>query len=106
MTSGPAGELGPLAETLRDGHLTLEQVVTLKQTCSTLAQDGADSDARLAAMTGYFFAIAAGLAHFDTNISSRKPEQLVPMLQDLAAVTPEDWSGLFVRATAALARMS
>jgi hypothetical protein len=50
------------------------------------------------ATIGYFFSIAAALAHYGEVITSRSGEELLPVLRDLAAITPPPWSGLFTRA--------
>ena len=102
LTAGPVGTFGPPQRVLCEGTLTLDQLLSIKKDSTALAAKAPDPPARLAAMAGYFFAVAAGLAHFGRNTSSRKREQLEPTLLDLAAVTPEVWSKLFVHAAAAL----
>ncbi len=102
LTAGPVGAFGSPPRVLCEGTLTLDQLLSIKKDSTALALKARDQAARLAAMASYFFAVAAGLAHFGRNISSRERGHLEPMLLDLAAVTPEVWSKLFVHAAAAL----
>lgn len=106
LATGPAAAFGPPDVTLARGNLTLEQLASIKQVSTRLVAQPASGTATLAAMAAYFFAVAAGLADFGTNLSSRPREDLEPILLDLASVTPDAWSDLFIRAAAALSRLS
>ncbi len=105
LISGPAADFGHPEELLANGKATLEQLRAIKQAGTRQASDESYG-AHWPAMICYFFAIAAGLAHFGVNLSSRSPADLEAVFLDLAAVTPPIWSDLFVRAAAALPTLS
>jgi len=46
----------------------------------------------------YYACIAGALAHHGKRVTSQKPEVLKEALLDLAASTPEPWSGLMKKA--------
>jgi len=95
---------GPLAVLVEPApsDLTPDHLRALKEMGKTAAMRADTRDATLRAMVGYFFSIAAGLAQFGQNISSRSAEELDPILMDLAAVSPSGWSAIFERAWSAL----
>lgn len=101
--AGPVAELGLPDVLIAEGQATLDQLMRIKQRCSTLLAQSQDDASRLRATAGYFMSIAAGLAHHQQLISSRSPKDLLPVLSDLAAVTPQPWSNLFLRAVRSLA---
>lgn len=105
LVAGPAAAFGHPEELMAGGKATLEQLRAIKQAGTRQASDESYG-AHWPAMICYFFAIAAGLAHFGVNLSSRPPAELEAVLLDLAAVTPPVWSELFVRAANALPTLS
>lgn len=101
LSTGPGGAYGP-PEVAIQQSVSLEQLRSIKEAGTDLAVRGRSGDARLAAMTSYFFAVAAGLARFDENLTSRESDELDEILRDLAAVVPPNWTDMFDRALSAL----
>ena len=102
LTDGPTGSYGCPEQSLAGGAISLEQLRSLKQQGAELASSASSEVARLTALVCYFFAVASGLAHFGHNLTSRSGSELIPILDDLAAVTPPIWAALFKRAVAVL----
>lgn len=92
--------LSALAALVETPHpaVSLDDLIAIKDASKAVATKAPTRDASLRIMVGYFFSIAAALALHDTNISSRTPDDLRPILIDLASVAPPAWSQLFERA--------
>lgn len=100
LAQGPAGAFGDPASYLAEGKATLDQLLAVKQSSKSLLNTVDDPATRLAALAGYFFAIAAALVQHKSNISSRSLSELEPVLLDLASVTAEPWTSLLAGASA------
>ena len=94
LSSGPAGAFGDPVLYLVEGKATLDQLIAVKQTSKSLLGAGREDEATLAALTSYFFAVAAALVHHQTVICSRSREEANATLLDLAAVAAEPWATL------------
>ena len=97
----PIAAFGSPQTLMCEGQATLDQLDAIKGESKDLLSRAHDRDARLAAVMGYFFAVAAALAHHGRLISSRPRRELDPILQELAEVTPKPWSQMLARATLA-----
>ncbi len=106
LQNGPASAFGSARTYLADGQASLEQLSFMKQQSKRLLADRQDSPSRLRATIGYFFSIASALAHYQEVITARSSQELRPVLDDLAAVTPPTWSAMFQLAAASLAAKS
>ena len=98
LSDGAMAILGAVVAARHDETVTVESLTALKEQCKSAVVRRRDPEASLRAMVGYFFAVAAAIDRFGTNISSRGADELAPMLMDLASVTPPDWSSVFERA--------
>ena len=92
LSTGPAGAFGDPILYLVEGKATLDQLIAIKQTSKSLLGAGPEDEASLAALTSYFFAVAAALLHHRTVICSRSRSTVKPVLLDLAAVSGEPWA--------------
>lgn len=93
---------GSVRTLLLDGnHISgsLLQLITLKDRCKKAASGSRGGLPPAEPLLGYFFAIAAALAHHATPISSMPRADIDGVLLDLASVTPEPWTELLCRAT-------
>lgn len=92
LKTGPAGSFGSPTTYLLEGKATLDQLTAIKQTSKSLLNSEPNPAGRLTALASYFYAVAAALRHYRTNISSRSRDELNPVLQELAAVSPSPWA--------------
>ncbi len=99
LSSGPAGAFGDPVLYLVEGKATLDQLIAIKQTSKSLLGAGPEDEANLAALTSYFFAVAAALVHHQTVICSRSRDEVNAALLDLAAVAAEPWATLLSHAS-------
>ncbi len=63
-----------------------------------MAADAAALEDRMAGLIVFLLAVAAGVVHHRVWITSRKREEIDPMLLELSAALPEPWRGLLARA--------
>ena len=102
MLASPAGTFGPPVRLLIEGTASLGQFQLMKQKSKQLLAERHDTPSRLRATIGYFFSIAAALAHHREVITGRPREELLVVLEDLAAVAPPPWSTMFHQAASSL----
>ena len=80
------------------GRLALPVLDAAKERCKQAAFTDTDSNVRLIATGGYYFAIAAAAVHHNRLITSLPHEELCNALLDLGAVVQEPWALLLGRA--------
>jgi len=102
LARSPASMFGPSQHFLADGQASIDQLQSIKHRSKQLLAESKDLQSCLCATLGYFFSIAAALAHYQKVITSRSREEFLPVLEDLAAVAPEPWSAMFHRAGVSL----
>ena len=102
LQESAASLFGPPQHCLAEGGVSLSQLHSIKQQSKQLLAERKDASSRLLATIGYFFSIASALAHYNEVITTRPSQELLPVLEDLAAVTPPVWSTMFHRAATAL----
>ena len=93
-------ESGEQAADLREGRLSIEQILAIKDQSKRAFAPDATSENREAALLGYFVSVASALAHFERKITSQARETLDEILLDLADACREPWKTLFERAVA------
>jgi len=101
VSSGPIATSAGLETILSADKCDLDQLRIIKQRCTESALHDPPA-ARLVCMASYFLVVAAALAHFRTNLSSRTPDELKTVFVELAAVTPAQWADIFTKAIAVL----
>ena len=97
------GELGEgsskdAAARLVNGEADLKFLTAAKERHKSTMGSGNPAPKRLASMAAYYACIAAALVHHKKAITGQSPELLSEALADLAASTPEPWTGLIGKA--------
>ena len=92
------GRSDSAASLLVAGELPLERMVELKDQSKRSLKKSQDRDAKVAALAGYFFSVAAALAQHQTRICSQKGPMLQRVLSELAAAAPGAWGKLLAKA--------
>lgn len=77
----------------------LDAIRRIKDRCKKQAARAEPGKEPLEPMLGYFFAVAAALAHHNTLISSVTRSEIDGVLLDLACELPDPWVELLCRAT-------
>lgn len=102
LDHGPMKGIGSARELLLEGRASAEQMRSVKEQSKRLLKKAAASQERLAAMAGYFIAIAAAVVHHRTIPSDRPYADIRDVLIDLATALPDPWSEMLGKATIAL----
>lgn len=90
---------------LQSGDADVRTLDAMKQQAKELLSEADSQEPQLAALAGYFTAVAAGLAHHDTLLSSRPGEEWAEMLADMAGLVNNGWRALFAAAAERALRM-
>ena len=101
LGSWPVAAHGSSRVQLFEGRAAVDELRSIKNESKDLLKRARDRDDRLAGLLGYFFSVAAALAHHGELITSRPRAEVDPILLELAEVTPVAWSQLLSRATQA-----
>ncbi|MCH8148208.1 MAG: hypothetical protein IH987_09495 [Planctomycetes bacterium] len=94
----PEAISGAAENWLLDPSSSLAQIKRFKQRCIDLASKTDSEESWLIAMVGYFFAIAAALAHHGEIISTRKRDEVDGALRELENVVPDPWRAMLTTA--------
>lgn len=100
LDKGALRGVGSAKAMLLEGHAALDQLDIVKRQSKVMVNEGAHHDRWLAGIAGYFFAIAAGLVHYNRHIGSRSLQEVSDALLELASVAPEPWADFLTRAAA------
>lgn len=98
LERGPLAGVGNATDVLVEGRCTPEQLRTVKDEARAMSKKS-DARDRLAGIAAYFLAIAAGLRHHGTLLTSRDRAAVNEVLLDLAEAAPDPFSGLLMDAT-------
>ena len=101
LGSWPLAAHGSPRGQLCEGRATVDELRSIKNDSKDLLKRARDREDRLAGLLGYFFSVAAALAHHGELITSRPRAEVDPTLLELAEVTPGAWSKLLSRAAQA-----
>lgn len=98
------GSAKDAATRLVNGEATLDFLAKAKTRHKAKLGAGNPTAMRLSSMAAYYVCVAAALVHFKKSITGQDPEMLSEALADLAASTPEPWSGMIGQASLASTR--
>ena len=101
LRSWPLAAHGSPRRQLCEGRATVDELRSLKNESKDLLKRARDREDRIVGLLGYFFSVAAALAHHGELITSRPREEVDPILIELAEVTPGAWSQMLSCATQA-----
>lgn len=93
---------GAKADTIASGAWSIVDLDALKNRSKALTLSESDPNSRLAALAGYYLAIAAAIVHHQRLISSQPKAELASLFADLGATAPEPWATLLGKAAVAL----
>jgi hypothetical protein len=105
LDHGPMKDFGSAREWLFDGRASATQMRAVKDQSKRLLKKAVAPQERLAAMAGYFIAIAASVVHHRIVPSDRPLGDIREVLIDLATALPEPWSEMLGKATLTLDEM-
>lgn len=98
MESGRIGALTEWEAIANAAGAPISLLRSIKDRANALLRDPVDQDALHAGMSGYFIAIAAGLAQHGVLLTRQPRGKLEPILRKLSEAAPGPWAELFLRA--------
>ena len=98
IEESPVARLGPPEDKLARGQATLVELRSVYKESKLLLRKAKTKEDRQTALLGYLLAIAAGLAHHRTLITTRAREEIDPLLLDLTGAAPKPWAELLTAA--------
>ena len=85
----------PIADEILDPRTPIARLEEIKSDARRLHHE---TEHKLTSLAGYFFSIAAGLAHHDELLSSQGRDAVDCVLKDLSRIAPDPWRRLLRRA--------
>jgi hypothetical protein len=95
---GPLGTCGADADEICARGIGADRLQSLYQESKRALGLAPHREARVAALSAYFVAVAAGIAQHRALFTSRSRDELDPLLLELVSAFPPPWSELLSRA--------